>query len=83
MPVLGFMLVRQHHCVFFSLFAIRISAVSCFSNVCYFNCYLKNLLPFLGPLLRKSSEAYRNLSVIKSLRQSENLQVWFIVCGTF
>ncbi|KAK6922718.1 Vacuolar sorting protein 39/Transforming growth factor beta receptor-associated domain 1 [Dillenia turbinata] len=36
---------------------------------------LQNLLPFLGPLLRKSSEAYRNLSVIKSLRQSENLQV--------
>ncbi|CAL1399773.1 unnamed protein product [Linum trigynum] len=36
---------------------------------------LQNLLPFLGPLLRKSSEANRNLSVIKSLRQSENLQV--------
>ncbi|KAF3439338.1 hypothetical protein FNV43_RR17615 [Rhamnella rubrinervis] len=36
---------------------------------------LQNLLPFLGPLLRKSSEAYRNYSVIKSLRQSENLQV--------
>ncbi|KAH8503560.1 hypothetical protein H0E87_014735 [Populus deltoides] len=36
---------------------------------------LQNLLPFLGPLLKKSSEAYRNLSVIKSLRQSENLQV--------
>ncbi|XP_016651834.1 PREDICTED: vam6/Vps39-like protein isoform X2 [Prunus mume] len=36
---------------------------------------LQNLLPFMGPLLRKSSEAYRNLSVIKSLRQSENLQV--------
>ncbi|KAF5463988.1 hypothetical protein F2P56_014106 [Juglans regia] len=36
---------------------------------------LQNLLPFLGPLLRKSSEAYRNLSVIKSLRHSENLQV--------
>ncbi|KAE7999926.1 hypothetical protein FH972_004306 [Carpinus fangiana] len=36
---------------------------------------LQNLLPFLGPLLRKSSEAHRNLSVIKSLRQSENLQV--------
>ncbi|KAF3966327.1 hypothetical protein CMV_009571 [Castanea mollissima] len=36
---------------------------------------LQNLLPFLGPLLRKSSEAYRNLSVIKSLRQSESLQV--------
>ncbi|KAF7828852.1 vam6/Vps39-like protein [Senna tora] len=36
---------------------------------------LQNLLPFLGPLLRKSSEMYRNCSVIKSLRQSENLQV--------
>ncbi|CAN1166527.1 Vacuolar sorting protein 39 [Linum perenne] len=36
---------------------------------------LQNLLPFLGPLLRKSSEAYRNLAVIKNLRQSENLQV--------
>ncbi|KDP38604.1 hypothetical protein JCGZ_05311 [Jatropha curcas] len=36
---------------------------------------LQNLIPFLGPLMRKSSEAYRNLSVIKSLRQSENLQV--------
>ncbi|KAM1174554.1 hypothetical protein ACFX19_027666 [Malus domestica] len=36
---------------------------------------LQHLLPFMGPLLRKSSEAYRNLSVIKSLRQSENLQV--------
>ncbi|KAL1349333.1 vacuolar sorting protein 39 isoform X2 [Arachis hypogaea] len=36
---------------------------------------LQNLLPFLGPLLRKSSEVYRNCSVIKRLRQSENLQV--------
>ncbi|XP_055804597.1 vacuolar sorting protein 39-like isoform X2 [Solanum dulcamara] len=36
---------------------------------------LQNLLPFLGPLLRKSSESYRNFSVIKSLRESENLQV--------
>ncbi|GAV68766.1 Clathrin domain-containing protein/CNH domain-containing protein/Vps39_1 domain-containing protein/Vps39_2 domain-containing protein, partial [Cephalotus follicularis] len=36
---------------------------------------LQDLLPFLGPLLSKSSEAYRNFSVIKSLRQSENLQV--------
>uniref|UniRef100_A0A5B7C9D0 Putative vam6/Vps39-like protein n=1 Tax=Davidia involucrata TaxID=16924 RepID=A0A5B7C9D0_DAVIN len=35
---------------------------------------LQNLLPFLGPLLRKSSEAFRNFSVIKSLRESENLQ---------
>ena len=41
---------------------------------------LQNLLPFLGPLLRKSSEAYRNLSVIKSLRQSENLQVCVYLC---
>ncbi|KAH9606456.1 hypothetical protein KSS87_002854 [Heliosperma pusillum] len=36
---------------------------------------LKNLLPFLGPLLRKSSEAHRNFSVIKRLRECENLQV--------
>ncbi|XP_043712753.1 vacuolar sorting protein 39 [Telopea speciosissima] len=36
---------------------------------------LQNLLPFLGQLLKKSSEAYRNFSVIKSLRHSENLQV--------
>ncbi|KAI4325729.1 hypothetical protein MLD38_031103 [Melastoma candidum] len=36
---------------------------------------LQSLLPFLGPLVRKSSEAHRNYSVIKSLRQSENLQV--------
>ncbi|XP_061336460.1 vacuolar sorting protein 39-like, partial [Gastrolobium bilobum] len=36
---------------------------------------LQNLLLFLGPLLRKSSEMFRNCSVIKSLRQSENLQV--------
>ncbi|KAL1300249.1 hypothetical protein HN51_044927 [Arachis hypogaea] len=36
---------------------------------------LQNLLPFLGPLLRKSSEVHRNCSVIKRLRQSENLQV--------
>ncbi|OVA07026.1 Clathrin [Macleaya cordata] len=36
---------------------------------------LQNLLPFLEPLLKKSSEAQRNLSVIKSLRYSENLQV--------
>ncbi|KAH6812688.1 Vacuolar sorting protein 39 [Perilla frutescens var. frutescens] len=35
---------------------------------------LKNLLPFLGPLLRKSSEGHRNFSVIKSLRESENLK---------
>ncbi|MBA0707012.1 hypothetical protein Golax_019094, partial [Gossypium laxum] len=34
---------------------------------------LQNLLPFLGPLVKKSSEAYRNSSVIKSLRQTENL----------
>ncbi|KAE9606701.1 hypothetical protein Lal_00025734 [Lupinus albus] len=36
---------------------------------------LQDLLSFIGPLLRKSSELYRNCSVIKSLRQSENLQV--------
>ncbi|XP_027362680.1 vacuolar sorting protein 39-like [Abrus precatorius] len=36
---------------------------------------LQDLLSFLGPLPRKSSEMYRNCSVIKSLRQSENLQV--------
>ncbi|KAF8101569.1 hypothetical protein N665_0204s0064 [Sinapis alba] len=36
---------------------------------------LQNLLPFLAPLIRNSSEAHRNYSVIKSLRQSENLQV--------
>lgn len=36
---------------------------------------LQDLQSFLGPLLRKSSEMYRNCSVIKSLRQSENLQV--------
>ncbi|KAL2348516.1 hypothetical protein Fmac_002516 [Flemingia macrophylla] len=36
---------------------------------------LQDLLSFLGPLLRKSSEMHRNYSVIKSLRQSENLQV--------
>ncbi|KAE8707094.1 MIP18 family protein [Hibiscus syriacus] len=36
---------------------------------------LQNLLPFLEPLLKKSSEAYRNFSVIQRLRQSENLQV--------
>nr|XP_043607613.1 vacuolar sorting protein 39-like [Erigeron canadensis] len=35
---------------------------------------LQNLLPFLGPLLRKTSEAHRNYSVIKRLRESENLQ---------
>uniref|UniRef100_A0A164UGY6 CNH domain-containing protein n=1 Tax=Daucus carota subsp. sativus TaxID=79200 RepID=A0A164UGY6_DAUCS len=36
---------------------------------------LQNLLPFLGPLVKKSSEAYRNLLVIKNLREKENLQV--------
>ncbi|KAE8649167.1 hypothetical protein Csa_015396 [Cucumis sativus] len=41
----------------------------------FFNPKMQNLLQFIGPLLRKSSEAYRNSSVIKSLRQSENLQV--------
>ncbi|KAF8402378.1 hypothetical protein HHK36_013333 [Tetracentron sinense] len=36
---------------------------------------LQNLLPFLEPLLKKSSEGRRNYSVINSLRYSENLQV--------
>ncbi|XP_077225169.1 vacuolar sorting protein 39 [Tasmannia lanceolata] len=36
---------------------------------------LQNLLPFLEPLLKKSSEGRRNFSVIRSLRHSENLQV--------
>lgn len=36
---------------------------------------LQCLHPFLEPLLRKSSEARRNLSVIKNLRQSESFQV--------
>lgn len=35
----------------------------------------QNLLQFLEPLLRTSSEGRRNYSVIKSLRYSENLQV--------
>ncbi|XP_010916252.1 vacuolar sorting protein 39 [Elaeis guineensis] len=36
---------------------------------------LQSLLPFLEPLLKKSSEGRRNYSVVKSLRYSENLQV--------
>ncbi|KAK1433282.1 hypothetical protein QVD17_10192 [Tagetes erecta] len=36
---------------------------------------LQKLYPFLGPLMRKTSELYRNNSVIKSLRQYESLQV--------
>ncbi|KAI3785289.1 hypothetical protein L1987_44405 [Smallanthus sonchifolius] len=36
---------------------------------------LQKLYPFLGPLMRKTSESYRNFSVIKSLRQYESLQV--------
>ncbi|KAL4560224.1 hypothetical protein LXL04_032374 [Taraxacum kok-saghyz] len=36
---------------------------------------LDNLIPFLGPLLRKTSEAHRNFSVIKRLRESQNLQI--------
>ncbi|KAL3694865.1 hypothetical protein R1sor_008516 [Riccia sorocarpa] len=36
---------------------------------------LNNLLPFLEPLLRTSSESRRNSAVIKSLHRSENLQV--------
>ncbi|KAI3813532.1 hypothetical protein L1987_18258 [Smallanthus sonchifolius] len=35
---------------------------------------LQNLIPFLGPLLKKTSEAHRNFAVIKRLRESENLQ---------
>ncbi|KAJ9564640.1 hypothetical protein OSB04_000606 [Centaurea solstitialis] len=35
---------------------------------------LQNLVPFLGPLLRKTSEAHRNFSVITRLRESQNLQ---------
>lgn len=44
-----------------------------FGKKCVYN--LQDLLSFLGPLLRKSNEMYRNCSVIKSLRQSENLHV--------
>ncbi|CAM6117042.1 unnamed protein product [Calypogeia fissa] len=36
---------------------------------------LEKLLPFLEPILRTSSEAFRNSSVIKGLHRSENLQV--------
>ncbi|XP_071711605.1 vacuolar sorting protein 39-like [Rutidosis leptorrhynchoides] len=36
---------------------------------------LQKLYPFLGPLMRKTSETYRNFSVIKSLRQCESLEV--------
>ncbi|XP_039124470.1 vacuolar sorting protein 39 isoform X1 [Dioscorea cayenensis subsp. rotundata] len=36
---------------------------------------LQNLIRFLEPLLKKSSEGRRNYSVIKSLRFTENLQV--------
>ncbi|XP_058094281.1 vacuolar sorting protein 39 [Magnolia sinica] len=36
---------------------------------------LQNLLSFLEPLLKKSSEGRRNFSVIRSLRHSESLQV--------
>ncbi|KAI3726490.1 hypothetical protein L1987_66287 [Smallanthus sonchifolius] len=36
---------------------------------------LQKLYPFLGPLMRKTCESYRNFSVIKSLRQYESLQV--------
>ncbi|XP_078433921.1 vacuolar sorting protein 39 [Wolffia australiana] len=35
---------------------------------------LMNLVPFLEPLLRKSSEGRRNYSIIRNLRYSENLQ---------
>nr|XP_043618228.1 vacuolar sorting protein 39-like [Erigeron canadensis] len=36
---------------------------------------LQKLYPFLGPLMRRSSESYRNFSVIKKLRECESLQV--------
>ncbi|KAJ7282158.1 hypothetical protein O6H91_Y358400 [Diphasiastrum complanatum] len=36
---------------------------------------LQDLLPFLAPLLKRSSEVHRNASVIKSLRRGENVQV--------
>ncbi|KAK1319375.1 hypothetical protein QJS10_CPB04g01941 [Acorus calamus] len=36
---------------------------------------LLNVHPFLAPLLKKSSEGRHNYSIIKGLRQSENLQV--------
>ncbi|ONK80114.1 uncharacterized protein A4U43_C01F14030 [Asparagus officinalis] len=36
---------------------------------------VQNLIQFLEPLLKKSSEGRRNYSVIKSLRYTENLQV--------
>ncbi|KAJ8471160.1 hypothetical protein OPV22_025503 [Ensete ventricosum] len=36
---------------------------------------LQDLLPFLKPLLRKSTEGRRNYSVIKGLTSNENLQV--------
>lgn len=60
-------LSKKHHIIYLYLHG----------NDKYWNCLcdFQNLLPFLGPLLRKSSEAYRNLSVIKRLRESENLQV--------
>lgn len=44
---------------------------------------VQDLLSFLGPLLRKSSEAHRNFSVIKRLRESENLQVWTSLAEMF
>lgn len=50
---------------------------------------LQNLIRFLEPLLKKSSEGRRNYSVIKSLRFTENLQVcingscWFILLWTY
>ncbi|KAH7372762.1 hypothetical protein KP509_17G019800 [Ceratopteris richardii] len=39
------------------------------------NTKLERLYSFLEPLIRKASEERRNLAVIKSLRQSESLQV--------
>ncbi|PWA81788.1 citron homology (CNH) domain protein [Artemisia annua] len=42
---------------------------------------LQKLYPFLGPLMKKTSESYRNFSVIKSLRQLENLQKLYPFLG--
>lgn len=40
---------------------------------------LQQLIPFLEPLLRKSSEAHRNAAVIKNLRRTESLQVLLLL----
>lgn len=60
------------------MFFLNLIDIICFCiSLIYYTieCYLQNMLPFLGPLVRKSSEMYRNCSVVRSLRQSENLQV--------